>query len=66
MSLSELVIGLSVSLCTIVDGISITGTLGDGDMSTFICGGGVFSVIDTLGYVFAFTFASVRIKIWGC
>ena len=54
--------GLGMSLCTLGDGIYITGTLGDGGMFTCVHGGGVVFVIDTLGDVCAFTCDSVCVK----
>ena len=62
--LSRVVMGLCMALCTLVDGVSINGTLGDGGISTSVCGGGVDSVIDTLINVCVFTCASVCVKRW--
>ena len=60
--LSGLVMGLVMALFTLGDYVSINGTLGDGGISTSVCGGGVDSVIDTLINVCVFTCASVCVK----
>ena len=51
---------------TLGGGVIITVTLGDGCMSTYVCGGDVVSVTDTLIYGRAFAFTSIRVKMWDC
>ena len=64
--LSRVVMGLCMALCTLVDGVSINGTLGDGGISTSVCGGGVDSIIDFLIDLCMFTCDSVFVKSWDC
>ena len=54
-----------MSLCTLVESVAITGTLGDGGMSTCVLGGGGVSVTDTLRNGRTFTCTSVRVNRWG-
>ena len=57
---------LDKAVCTLRDGVAITVTLVDGGTSGCVHGGGVDSVIDTLGDVCVFTSSSVCVKMWGC
>ena len=66
LSLSELLMRSCMLVCTLGDGFTVTGTIGDGDMSTCVCGGGGVFVTGPLGDGHAFTCAYVPVKIWGC
>ena len=66
LSMSELFMRLGMLFCTLINVISISGTLVDGGMSTCVCGGGGIYVIYTLGYGCSFTCTYVRVKMWGC
>ena len=62
----RIVMVFGLALCTLGDGVYITGTLGYGGMSASVRSGGVDSIINTLGDVYVFTCASFCVKMWDC
>ena len=66
MLLSGLGVGLGKTCFTHRNGVVITRTLVDGGMSNIVPGGGIDSVIGTLGDVYVLSSSSICVKVWGC